>query len=116
MRVAEITRMPVRIKTDLYTHIAVATAFLFMAAMPARAAPDTTDSPFPGLELVSSKNIDRLYRRPDVDMSAYTKVWIGEPIVEFSKNWSPRNYGTFGLSASQVKKIRDDLANLAKST
>jgi hypothetical protein len=49
-------------------------------------------------------------------MSAYTKVWIGEPLVEFSKNWNPRNYGTFGLSASQLKKIRDDLANLAKST
>jgi hypothetical protein len=108
--------MSVRMTTDLYTHVAVATAFLFVTAVPAGAAPDSADSPFPGLELVSSKNVDRLYRRPDVDMSAYTKVWIGEPLVEFSKNWSPRNYGTFGLSGSQLKKIRDDLANLAKSS
>jgi len=107
--------MSVRMKPDLST-LAVAMTFLFVTAVPARGGPDSAESPFPGLELVSSKNIDRLYRRPDVDMSAYTKVWIGEPLVEFSKNWSPRNYGTFGLSASQVKKIRDDLANLAKST
>jgi len=37
-------------------------------------------------------------------------------VVEFSKNWNPRNYGTFGLSATQLKKIRVDLAAMAKST
>jgi hypothetical protein len=37
-------------------------------------------------------------------------------VVEFSKNWNPRNYGTSGLSAAQLKKIRVDLGDLAKST
>jgi hypothetical protein len=80
------------------------------------AAADSSSSPFPGLELVDSKNVDRLYRRPDLDVSAYGKILIGEPVVEFSKNWNPRNYGTYGLSAAQLKKIRVDLADLAKAT
>jgi Protein of unknown function (DUF3313) len=79
-------------------------------------ATDTSSSPFPGLELVNSKSLDKLYRRPDVDVAEYTKIRIGEPAVEFSKNWNPRNYGTYGLSAAQLKKIRSDLAELAKST
>jgi hypothetical protein len=84
-------------------------------AAPSLAALESS-SPFPGLELVDSKNVDKLYRRPDVDASAYAKVLIGEPVVEFSKNWNPRNYGSFGISASQLNKIRTDLAALAKST
>ena len=79
-------------------------------------ATDTSSSPFPGLELVNSKSLDKLYRRPDVDVAEYTKIRIGEPAVEFSKNWNPRNYGTYGLSAAQLKKIRSDLAELATST
>jgi hypothetical protein len=80
------------------------------------AAADSSSSPFPGLELVDSKNVDRLYRRPDLDVSTYGKILIGEPVVEFSKNWNPRNYGTYGLSAAQLKKIRVDLAGLARDT
>ena len=83
---------------------------------PSVAAADSSSSPFPGLELVDSKNVDRLYRRPDLDVSAYGKILVGEPVVEFSKNWNPRNYGTYGLSAAQLKKIRVDLADLAKAT
>ncbi len=83
---------------------------------PSVAAADSSSSPFPGLELVDSKNVDRLYRRPDLDVSAYGKILVGEPVVEFSKNWNPRNYGTYGLSAAQLKKIRVDLADLAKDT
>jgi uncharacterized protein DUF3313 len=79
------------------------------------AAADSPSSPFPGLELVTSKNVGALYRRPDVDTSAYSKIIIVEPTVEFSKNWNPRNYGTYGLSAAQLTKIRVDLAAMAKS-
>jgi hypothetical protein len=82
----------------------------------ALAANGSSSSPFPGLELVNSKSLDKLYRRPDVDVSEYTKIRIGEPAVEFSKSWNARNYGTYGLSASQLKKIRSDLAELTKST
>jgi Protein of unknown function (DUF3313) len=83
---------------------------------PSIATAQASSSPFPGLEVVNSKSIDKLYRRPDVDASAYQNVLIGEPVVEFSKNWNARNYGTFGLTAAQLNKIRRDLADLAKST
>jgi hypothetical protein len=97
--------------------IAAAAVTLVLAiTSPVIAAAQSSSSPFPGLELVNSKNVDRLYRRPDVDASAYARILLGEPVVEFSKTWNPRNYGTFGLSAEQLKKIRVGLADLAKST
>jgi hypothetical protein len=91
-------------------------ASLILAVLsPFLAVADSSSSPFSGLELVASKNVGALYRRPDVDISAYSKIMIGEPAVEFSKNWNPRNYGKFGLSAAQLTKIRVDLAAMAKS-
>ena len=96
--------------------IGAALTLVLAVTFPLIAAAQSSSSPFPGLELVNSKSVDRLYRRPDVDVSAYGKILLGEPVVEFSKNWNPRNYGTYGLSAAQLKKIRVDLADLAKST
>jgi hypothetical protein len=90
-------------------------AALFLGVLSPSLAADSPTSPFPGLELVTSKNVGALYRRPDVDPSAYSKIVILEPVVEFSKNWNPRNYGNFGLTAAQVTKIRVDLAAMAKS-
>ena len=95
---------------------AMAVAIMLAIAAPSLADTNSSSSPFPGLELVNVKGIDRLYRRPDVDASAYSKILIGEPVVEFSKNWRPSNYGRFGISAQQLKKIRVDLAALAKTT
>jgi len=94
----------------------LAAALVLTVLSPSLAAGDAPSSPFSGLELVASKNVGALYRRPDADLSAYNKIIIGDPTVEFSKNWNPRNYGTFGLSAAQLKKIRTDLAAMAKST
>jgi Protein of unknown function (DUF3313) len=95
---------------------AAAVTLVLAIISPAIAAAQSSSSPFPGLELVNSKNVERLYRRPDVDASAYARILLGEPVVEFSKTWNPRNYGTSGLSAEQLKKIRVGLADLAKST
>ena len=95
---------------------AAAMTLVLGVSSPLIAGAQSSSSPFPGLELVNSKNVDKLYRRPDVDVSAYGKVLLGEPVVEFSKNWNPRNYGTFGISAAQLKKIRVDLAHLTRST
>lgn len=95
---------------------AVAAVLAVGLCQPALAAGDASSSPFWGLEQVPSKNVAVLYRRPDSDLSAYGKIMIGEPAVEFAKNWNPRNYGTYGLSAEQLKKIRTDLAALAKTT
>jgi hypothetical protein len=102
-------RLDRRIRTTFVAALILAVLSPFLAVA------DSSSSPFSGLELVASKNVGALYRRPDVDISAYSKIMIGEPAVEFSKNWNPRNYGTFGLSAAQLTKIRVDLAALAKS-
>ncbi len=101
---------------DRRARAAFAAALVLAVLSPSLAAGDAPSSPFTGLELVPSKNVGALYRRPEVDISAYGKIMIGEPAVEFSKNWNPRNYGTYGLSAAQLKKIRTDLAAMAKST
>lgn len=94
---------------------AFAAMLVLVSLAPSLAAGESPSSPFPGLELVPSKNVSTLYRRPDVDTSVYDKIIVGEPTIEFSKNWNPRNYGSFGLSAAQLKKIRVDLAAMAKS-
>jgi hypothetical protein len=101
---------------ERHARAAFAAVLVLGVLLPSIAAADPPSSPFLGLELVVSKNVGTLYRRPDVDMSAYSKIMFGEPAVEFAKNWNPRNYGNFGLSATQLKKIRTDLAAMAKST
>jgi len=98
------------------TRAGFAAALAVAVCLPSFAAGDASSSPFWGLELVPSKNVAALYRRPDSDLSAYGKIMIGEPEVEFSKNWNPRNYGTYGLSATQLKQMRTDLAAMAKNT
>jgi Protein of unknown function (DUF3313) len=102
-------------RLDRRTPTAFAAALLLAVLSPSFAGGDSPSSPYSGLELVAAKNVGALYRRPDVDISAYGKIMIGEPAVEFSKNWNPRNYGNFGLSAAQLTKIRADLAAMAKS-
>jgi hypothetical protein len=92
---------------------ALGTALIF-AALISNSAAASSDSPFPGLERIDSKNLATLYRRPDVDSAEYSKIMIGDVGVEFSKNWNPRNYGKFGISAAQLKKIRIDLSIMAK--
>jgi hypothetical protein len=104
------------IRSSSLARSGLAAALVLTVLAPSLAAGDSPSSPFSGLELVASKNVGALYRRPDADLSAYDKIIIGDPTVEFSKNWNPRNYGTFGLSAAQLKKIRTDLAAMAKST
>jgi hypothetical protein len=108
MRLSPVPRL------DRHARTSFATGLILALMSASLAAGDAPSSPFSGLELVASKNVSTLYRRPDAEISAYSKIMIGEPAVEFSKNWNPRNYGTFGLSAAQLTKIRVDLAAMAK--
>jgi hypothetical protein len=100
---------------DRRARAACAAALLVATLSPGLAVADSPSSPFPGLDPVPSKNVGALYRRRDADISIYSKIMIGEPVVEFSKNWNPRNYGTFGISAAQLAKIRVELSGMAKS-
>jgi hypothetical protein len=102
------------LRLDRGARATLVAALILAVLSPFLALADSSSSPFPGLELVPAKNIGALYRRPDVDLTAYNKILIDEPAVQFSKNWNPRNYGTFGLSAAQLTKIRAELAAMAK--
>jgi hypothetical protein len=82
---------------------------------PAQAAkpPQVTED---GLELTKVKGVDLLYRRPGATLTGYSKVMVDPVQVAFSKSWNPRDYGTYGLKASEVEKIRTELGNLARDT
>lgn len=85
------------------------------AALPAFAA-ETVPPVDPGLVKVEVSNVDTVYRRPGVNWAGYTKVLIEPATVSFSKSWDPRDYGTFGLSAADVDRMRGDLAALTQET
>jgi hypothetical protein len=65
---------------------AFAAMLVLVSPAPSLATGESPSSPFPGLELVPSKNVDTLYRRRDVDTSAYRKNIVNEPTIEFNKN------------------------------
>ncbi len=69
-----------------------------------------------GLELTKAKGIDELYKRPGASLAAYRQVLLRPIDVSFAKSWNPRDFGTFGLSTSEVAKIRNDLSLLAQET
>src|SRR5687768_7113109 len=56
-----------------------------------------------GLERVDSKTADAVFRRPDADMSPYSKLLLRPITVEFAKNWDPKRSG----SALYVMHERD---------
>ena len=80
----------------------------------AKPPPQTTPE---GLELTPSKNVPVLYTRPGASFEQYTKVMLDPVQVAFSKSWDPRDYGgKFGLSKTDVEKIRQDVGALAHET
>jgi hypothetical protein len=65
---------------------------VIMAAMggaTALAAPYGAAAPagYDGLVAVQSRNLDKLYVRPNADLARYQKVMIDPATVEFSKDW-----------------------------
>ena len=85
----------------------------FAASAWAAKPPQVTED---GLQLTKSKGIGLLYVRPGASLVGYTKVMLDPVEVAFSKNWNPRDYGTFGLKASEVDKIRHELGAAAHDT
>jgi len=65
---------------------------------------------------VDVKNVDVVYRRPGVNWAGYTRVLIAPVNVSFSRSWDRRDYGTFGLSAADVDRMRRELATLAQDS
>ena len=84
------------------------------AALAAKQPPQTTED---GLELKKSKKVDLLYVRPGATLTGYTKIMMDPVQVAFSKSWDPKDYGgTFGLKTSDVERIRNGIAELARET
>lgn len=85
-----------------------------LALAPAGMSVAQTPATVDGLEKRDVKNIDSVERRPGVDWKSYTQVLVQPVSVSFSNSWNAREYGTFGLSSSEVTKMRTSLANLTQ--
>ncbi|HXU56210.1 MAG TPA: DUF3313 family protein [Casimicrobiaceae bacterium] len=72
----------------LKAYLVVMTAAL--ASATALAAPYGATAPagYDGLVAVQARNLDKLYVRPNADLSRYQKVMIDPVTVEFSKDWN----------------------------
>ena len=69
-------------------------------------------APTDALERIKIKNVDFAERRPGTNWKAYDKVLVQPVDVSFSRSWSAGDYGTFGLSSSEVARMRSGLAAL----
>lgn len=94
------------------------TRFVFVVSMLVAASVFAADGvpADDGLVPIKIKNVDLAYKRPGAELRDYNKLMIRPVSVAFSKNWNPRNYGTFGLTSDEVKKIRDSLATMTEET
>lgn len=79
-----------------------------MLAVPALCAAE------PALVEVKLPGIDYAARIADGFESTHTPVALAPVKVSFSRLWDPRSFGTFGLEAKEIDKIRNDLAALAE--
>jgi Protein of unknown function (DUF3313) len=67
-----------------------------------------------GLERVDSKTADAVFRRPDANMSTYSKLLLRPITVQFAKNWKPQSSGSalYGMHEPDREKIRSELAQV----
>lgn len=68
-----------------------------------------------GLENIKIAKVDSVERRPGVDWKSDTRVLVQPVDVSFSRSWSASDYGTLGLSSSEVARIRASLADILRS-
>ena len=94
----------------------VATAAVAALTLPATvAAKEKPPQEWDGLQRQSSKKMDNVYVRPNVQFKAYKSVMLDPVDVKFDKNWDP-NSGTRGVSGrltnEDIEKIRTELSAL----
>ena len=80
-----------------------------------QAAPDSIDaaaSRDEGLQQIRISGLDRVYARPDADLSGYTKVLLPPVSVAFRRNWGRGTRGSTRVSSSDAQRIKDRLAAL----
>ena len=87
---------------------------LLLSALIPFAAAHADDAPavsHDGLELVKSKKVDTLYRRPDATLAHYKQVALVDCEVAFRKNWQ-RDQASEGtrVTSADMDRIRKTLA------
>lgn len=77
------------------------------------ASADEPPKEWDGLQLRSSKNVDRLYARPDASLAGYKRVRVERLHVEFDKNWRPNDsrQGSYRLTKDDFERIKTRLAD-----
>jgi hypothetical protein len=68
-----------------------------------------------GLAPIQAKDLDKVWKRPGVNLASYQSIFIRPVSVAFAEHWDPRKYGRFGLRSEEVEKIRSTLGKLAGS-
>ncbi|MET0660825.1 MAG: DUF3313 family protein [Steroidobacteraceae bacterium] len=64
-----------------------------------------------GLQRAEVKGIDAVYRKPDANLSRYTKLLVRRAEVQFAKDWNPGTESTpLTLSDADRDRIRGDLS------
>ena len=81
---------------------------------PSFAAADTDPGPSDeGLVAVKVKGLDKVYARPDADLSGYDKIMLDPVEVSFSKSWRPDSAGQ-RVTTEDKQKIKDTLAKILR--
>jgi hypothetical protein len=87
---------------------------LLLSALIPFAAAHAADAPavsHDGLELVKSKKVDTLYRRPDATLAHYKQVALVDCEVAFRKNWQrDQASGGVRITGADMDRIRKTLA------
>jgi len=77
----------------------------------AEALPEVTVD---GLHHLKDTNLAVVYAQPGADLSQYHRIYLTDTYVAFKKNWqrSQRRSGSHRVSASDMEKIKTELASL----
>jgi hypothetical protein len=102
----------------LFTAVGATRRLVLCALLAALAAPLVAADAFQadGLQTVKLKGLDEARQKPGANLGRYTGILLRPVTVTFSKNWRPRDYGTFGLKHADVERIRSSYAKIADET
>lgn len=65
-----------------------------------------------GLQQVRIEGLDRVYARPDADLSGYTSILLPPVSVAFRRDWGSGTSASTRVSSSDAQRIKDRLATL----
>ena len=101
-------RSRIRSPVSLFTAVLLIAASLLQLA---RA--DSPPKEWDGLELRKSKNVQRLYVRPEATLAGYKRVRLEPLQVSFAKDWDPNRgkSGSYRLDQEDFDRIKKGLAD-----